>query len=968
MTTLDDTIMLSVEAEAALESASGRIDLVAERLPGPRTTKLVMPHQGYVLPRPRLRAAVGSLRHGGVVSVVAGPGYGKTAFLGDIIASNSGPSAFYALDDSDRDPAQFLDYLIQACAGAHPGIGGAARLRLEECLDVRRETLHVVAALLSEMALHAGSRTVLAFDDVHMVEESEAVVSALSFLVDGLPPGWIAVFSSRHRLPFPVSDLRQRDRLVEVDPRRLRLTPSEVEEWARGGWGVELTLADARTLWRLTEGWPVALVLLGHRLRHGGRLGLREEVVGLSRQGRHLNEYLADAVFQSLDTKTTVVLASGSLMPRLVFPRDAALFSDVAGAEAVLEELVARGFLVSQTGHRTYTLHPLLKQFVAREAQRADPAGAAALAGRVAHHLGRVGELREAVSLYLRTGQVKEAVKPLRLLAASHLNASSAYACEEWLDLLPDDVLAIEPWLLVLRARILQGRGDCQAAEPLYRAATRLFEVAEDRPGTLQTLVGRAFCLYMTGRWDDSLASLARAEQVAVSADERAEVQQNTANVLLSQCRWDEAVERYETALTLARGPSRRPLEVRVFASRARLFFLRGRYVTALEWSRRAVELSSSEPRLGYATSLNAAATLLYLTGRYAEAAIQAEAALALVRARGYVFLEAPVMLSMAGVALGGNDVRSALAHVKRAVALSRSSGDIESELWAEDMLGDICRRNRNPVKALQHHRRVLELVEREQLSVFEQVRALCGVGMDLAVSGADGDARAALEHAVDLSRRWGFDGQLSHGLFYLGWLYARSGAEQSAARALQEALRIASDNRYLHFLVQEAAVATPILALSARVGAGDGILDVVFPRLGGRLQTYFASLASGDTYPTDVPLGAVRRSRLQVDKSISGNDSADETETARRIRSLTARELEILAMISAGMPNKVIGAKLFITEKTVKTHANRVYRKLDVTNRMQAVLALQEYERFSPSPHGAPPRGAPHTGPRPRR
>jgi len=258
--------------------------------------------------------------------------------------------------------------------------------------------------------------------------------------------------------------------------------------------------------------------------------------------------------------------------------------------------------------------------------------------------------------------------------------------------------------------------------------------------------------------------------------------------------------------------------------------------------------------------------------------------------------------------------------------------------------------------------------VEREQLSVFEQVRALCGVGMDLAVSGADCDARAALEQTVDLSRRWGFDGQLSHGLFYLGWLYARSGAEQSAARALQEALRIASDNRYLHFLVQEAAAATPILALAARVGAGDGILDVVFPRLSGRLQTYFASLVSGDTYPTDVPLGAVRRSRLQVEKSISGNDSADETEAARRIRSLTARELEILSMISAGMPNKVIGAKLFITEKTVKTHANRVYRKLDVTNRMQAVLALQEYERLSPSPHGTPPRRAPRTGPRPRR
>jgi len=946
--------MFTAETEVTHGGTSGRFDLVAERLPGPRVTKLAMPTQGYVLPRPRLRAGVENLRHGGVVSVVAGPGYGKTAFLGDMVASVQGPSAFYALDESDRDPAQFLDYLIQACAGAHPDIGGVARSRLEECLDVHREILHVVAALLSEMALHAGTRTVLVFDDVHTIEESEAVVSALSFMVDGLPPAWIVGFSSRRRLPFPVSHLRQRDRLAEVDLRRLRLTPSEVGEWARGSWGVDLTLADARTLWRLTEGWPVALVLLGQRLRQGGHLAFREEVVGLSRQGRHLNEYLADVVFRSLDTDTMVVLASGSLVPRLAFPRDAPLFSDAVGAEAVLAELVARGFLVSQTGHRTYTLHPLLKQFVAREARRADPATAAALAGRVARHLERVGELREAVSLYLRSGQVKEAVRPLRSLAASHLNASSAYTCEEWLDLLPDDILAIEPWLLVLRARILQGRGEYQAAEPLYSAATKLFEGAEDRPGTLQTLVGRAFCLYMTGRWDDSLASLSRAEQVAVSADERAEVQQNMGNVLLSLCRWDEAVERYEAALVLARGHSRRPLEVRVFAGRARLFFLRGRYVTALEWSRRAVELASGEPGLGYATGLNAAATLLYLTGRYEKAAIQAEAAAALVRARGYVFLEAPVMLSMAGVALGGNDVRSALAHVKRAIALSLSSGDVESELWAEDMLGDICRRNRNPAKALQHHRSVLEMVEKEQLSVFEQVRALCGIGMDLAVSGADRDARAALEQTVDLSRRWGFDAQRSHALFYLGWLYARSGAEQSAVRALQEGLRIAADQSYLHFLLQEAVVAIPVLALAARVGAGDGVIAVVLPRLSGRLQAYFARLAGGEAYPTDVPLGAPRRSRLQTAHPSPDSDSMEDAEAARRILSLTARELEILSMISAGMPNKVIAAKLFITEKTVKTHANRVYRKLDVTNRLQAVLALQEYERLNPASHPA--------------
>jgi two-component system NarL family response regulator len=50
--------------------------------------------------------------------------------------------------------------------------------------------------------------------------------------------------------------------------------------------------------------------------------------------------------------------------------------------------------------------------------------------------------------------------------------------------------------------------------------------------------------------------------------------------------------------------------------------------------------------------------------------------------------------------------------------------------------------------------------------------------------------------------------------------------------------------------------------------------------------------------------------------------------------------------MISLGMSNKLIGSKLYITEKTVKTHANHIYRKLDVTSRVQATLVFQSYQR----------------------
>lgn len=52
----------------------------------------------------------------------------------------------------------------------------------------------------------------------------------------------------------------------------------------------------------------------------------------------------------------------------------------------------------------------------------------------------------------------------------------------------------------------------------------------------------------------------------------------------------------------------------------------------------------------------------------------------------------------------------------------------------------------------------------------------------------------------------------------------------------------------------------------------------------------------------------------------------------------ITQRELEVLGLIAAGMTNKEIAAKLFVSENTVKTHTASVFEKLQARRRTQAV------------------------------
>lgn len=62
-----------------------------------------------------------------------------------------------------------------------------------------------------------------------------------------------------------------------------------------------------------------------------------------------------------------------------------------------------------------------------------------------------------------------------------------------------------------------------------------------------------------------------------------------------------------------------------------------------------------------------------------------------------------------------------------------------------------------------------------------------------------------------------------------------------------------------------------------------------------------------------------------------------------KKFEKLTGREKEILSMLAAGESNEKIAETLFISVKTVKTHLYRVYKKLGVSSRLQAVLAYIE-------------------------
>lgn len=66
-------------------------------------------------------------------------------------------------------------------------------------------------------------------------------------------------------------------------------------------------------------------------------------------------------------------------------------------------------------------------------------------------------------------------------------------------------------------------------------------------------------------------------------------------------------------------------------------------------------------------------------------------------------------------------------------------------------------------------------------------------------------------------------------------------------------------------------------------------------------------------------------------------------TQLPEGVEELSERECEVITFLARGMDNRQIGDALCISEKTVKNHLTRIYEKLKVSNRTQAVLLCQK-------------------------
>ena len=124
------------------------------------------------------------------------------------------------------------------------------------------------------------------------------------------------------------------------------------------------------------------------------------------------------------------------------------------------------------------------------------------------------------------------------------------------------------------------------------------------------------------------------------------------------------------------------------------------------------------------------------------------------------------------------------------------------------------------------------------------------------------------------------------------------------------------------------------------------GVVALLFAGLGIWLGLKLTRARTRETVvvrevPVRVEVEVPVRVEVPVPVPVSGPFARNE----KRLQELgiTPRELEILEAMAAGLSNREIGERLFVSENTVKTHAARIFEKLSARRRTQAVQLAKE-------------------------
>ncbi len=910
-------------------------------------TKLHLPFiRPEIVTRLRLQEQVTRGLRGPLTLVTAPAGFGKTTLVVSAVSHTGFPVAWLSLDKNDNQEWRFLSYLIAALQEADPTIGCEAAQLLAAAQRATPET--ILTSLVNDFS--AGTRELILVLDDYQLINSQAVHEEVAFFLEHCPRTFHLVIATRSDPPLPLARLRAGGQLVELRTIDLRFSRSEAAQFFRDVMGLHLDTTAVDSLEDRTEGWIAGLQMAALALQGSlclrGPEDIRGFIEGFSGTHHYIMDYLLEEVLAVQPAEIQRFLLKTSILERLTAPLCESVLVNgeaedrdlPAGSEtgilytttSILDYLErANLFLIPLDDERKwYRYHHLFADLLrARLRQTLNTEEIAALHARAArwyeqrdliydaiHHASLISNMEWVEQLIDQ--HYREMFRRMELASIRFLTGS-----------LTKEMVFKRPWLCIYEAESHAWFGELDEADRLLAVAEKHIQSAEPSEET-QAMIGHLS--YIQSRITAMRGDIPRAIGLCQTAREHTP-------------------------------DSKHALQCGIGVMHGYGYFLNGDFPNAIQKLNETIQLGITTGVISTTIAAYCVLARLYVIQGQLQKAFgvyQVARKYAQEEGSGHRGGTGIVDVGIAAVLCEWNDLETALAMITQGmeyISYWRKADDIA---LAYATLVQIQQAQGNLSAALESIEKASQVIhtsgvfwEAREAVMAEEIRLRLALGDSATAARLAGSLEKGLGSAEDLryenelfhialARAAVAQNRLDQCLQILSRLEENAQACGRAGRLIEvmalKALAFQKSRESTHAL----QILPTVLALAEPEGYTRVFLDEGEP-----MRVLLAQwLAHSSASPIrDYAARLLAQFYAGPRKTTTSISSEARLEDHVLVDNLSQRELEVLHLMALGKTNQEIAQQLVVAPGTIKAHAARIYNKLDVANRTEAVARARQ-------------------------
>lgn len=882
------------------------------------TAKLRIPtlREDYVA-RPRLVECLQSGLSRKVTIISSPAGFGKTTILCEWFKEKKNLTAWLSLDESDNDHGRFIMYVMAALRTLDIGMDEhihAIVQAAEQGISLEPQ----MSVLLNKIALLPVSTSpiVLVLDDYNVIHNQQ-IHASMTFALDYLPNNVHIVIATRSEPPLPLSRLRSKHHLNEIRASDLRFTREEVHTFFNQFTRLRLSTDHINALDDRTEGWIAGLQLT--IMAMNARSDLDQFVREFTGSHRYILDYLADEVFSRQPEEVCNFLLKTSILERMT-PELCDAVTGQGNGKEMLSRLERENLFIvpMDIQQRWYRYHRLFADLLQNRAEQFTPKDRFNLNRKAALWYDEHDFPYDAINHALKSNDYDMAIAMMVKSTPTLAMRSEIRTLFTWLNSLPRDIRQSNPRIPLMFAWAHFFMVDFDAVQPYLLETLRIIGLDSsamenwptDSSMLASELLAQIYALrtFVTVNLGNPQKAIQIAQQVLKNLPMKERLSRFAVLAALGDAYRDaddfaSASQTYSEALAISEVIDQYAASMTMRMDLARLRVKMGQLRHAEAICREVINWGSGRfhPLFPLVQAYSLLGDILRERGEFDAAEQIISSSIRQCELAGYQRYLVFSLISLARLKFAQGDSNNGdyfLESAQKNAFLSGSESlqdwvnqfrvrlkKPESDQWIIENMISI-----NDLGNFQKEDKYLTLI-RYQINKMRQIR-----------SGDYYLVNRLLKNLLNSAEKSSRNGSVIEIKILLAQTHLLQGHIDKALHIFKQALALAEPEAYFRIFVDEGELIAELLKLAQEKN--------IFPEYAGHL---LAVIDSGKPAVRNLP------------------------------EALTEREFQVMLLLAKGLSNQEIADNLVISLSTTKTHITRIYGKLSVSSRTQAVIRARE-------------------------